>query len=372
MSKLNFFSNFDLKSSTGGWNGINFNLFNELSAKNDVCYCGPINPPALSLETLVSRIQKAFHIPRKYFFYSENRLKRINEQYQSSSAKGNYDFFFGATPWVLCETKRNYFTYLDIIFPRYIDVFLSDEKFSKRDIERISNLEKQFLQNAGHVFWGSNWAKKEAERIYKCKFTQSTVISTGGHIPLPTNSESSFPQKQKLLFISLNFQKKGGYTVYSAFQKLKQNWPNIELSIIGEKPPYEILNDASVEYVGKLDKNKEYDVSKLIGEIKSSFFLVHPTTMDTMGAVIVEAGYYGLPTVAPNNFGIPDIIEHKKTGVLIDVPIDVDQIVYYLDYYLRNELVYHKLRKSTKHFMLQERSWPAIAEKVIDNIIQCE
>jgi glycosyltransferase involved in cell wall biosynthesis len=46
--------------------------------------------------------------------------------------------------------------------------------------------------------------------------------------------------------------------------------------------------------------------------------MIHPSYSEGLGSVILEAMQANLPVVASNAGGIPDIIEHKKNGLLIE------------------------------------------------------
>jgi len=50
----------------------------------------------------------------------------------------------------------------------------------------------------------------------------------------------------------------------------------------------------------------------------SANLLIHPSYKEGLGSVILEAMAAGLPVIASNTGGIPDIIEHEKTGILIE------------------------------------------------------
>ena len=50
----------------------------------------------------------------------------------------------------------------------------------------------------------------------------------------------------------------------------------------------------------------------------SANLLIHPSYKEGLGSVILEAMAAGLPVIASNTGGIPDIIENEKTGLLIE------------------------------------------------------
>jgi glycosyltransferase involved in cell wall biosynthesis len=89
--------------------------------------------------------------------------------------------------------------------------------------------------------------------------------------------------------------------------------------------------------------------------------------MDTMGAVIIEAGYYGCPSVAPNQFGIPDLILDRKTGFLIE-ETDPEIIVRIITEAFSNREFYLRLRSDCYTFYCSTLSWDAIGRKMVDFI----
>lgn len=363
---IDYITNFEINNSSGGWNGINNQLYNSLNNECKVKYYGPINPPIYFWEKVISKLLRILNGRGSYFFYSEKRLNKIAEKIDNLKLEGELLFYFGATPWLKARNIKPYVVYIDICFPKYLSIFLSDQKFSEKDIKRVSEKEKLFLSNAKHIFWGSEWALNDASLVYNTKFPRSTVVSTGGFIPLPEKINNT--PKKKLLFISLNFSKKGGWIAFDVFVNLRRQFPELCFTIIGEKPPKEIIDCEGINYLGLLNKNNPQDLEVFISEFNSAFFLIHPTEMDTMGAVIAEAGYYGLPTIAANNFGIPDLIKNGKTGILIDLPLTESKFSNAISYYLDNNEEYLKLRRQVREYMLENRTWETISKIVINKI----
>jgi glycosyltransferase involved in cell wall biosynthesis len=90
--------------------------------------------------------------------------------------------------------------------------------------------------------------------------------------------------------------------------------------------------------------------------------------MDTMGAVIAEAGYYGLPSIAPDNFGIPDLIENGSTGFMVPLPLSAEKFSVLILEMMDNMAKYLAMRKNVREFMVKERSWTGIANKLVHTL----
>jgi glycosyltransferase involved in cell wall biosynthesis len=367
--KLNFISNFTADSIGGGWDGINKMLFKYLSTKLDCQYIGPVNPAVFRIQKVKSKILRTFFSNGDFYFFSDKRLNLIAELVSRTDFQGPV-FYFGATPWVRVKNYSPYYTYLDVCFYDYVKLFSSIESFSKKDIQRICELESDFLSNAKHIFWGSSWSKTRAEEVYNRKFSSSTVISTGGVIEFPEQVTSPYErfELRKILFISTNFKAKGGDVAFQAVKKLNDLGLKFSLEIVGKEPPEAFLEFDFVSYHGYLDKTESIDLAKLQSLYSNSFLLVHPTSMDTMGAVIAEAGYFGLPCIAPNSFGIPDLIIDNQTGLLIKTPIEVDEVVEKILQCVNSKESYIKLVDDVLYYMRDQRSWQSISN-IITKII---
>ncbi|NJO25252.1 MAG: glycosyltransferase family 4 protein [Bacteroidia bacterium] len=139
------------------------------------------------------------------------------------------------------------------------------------------------------------------------------VVKLGGNIN-GSKEDSYDPEKDgiNLLFISFHFEKKGGMDCWKAFQLLKRNFPDAKLHLIGQKPPDEVMNTAGVVHHGVLDKADPLQLKQYEEILSKATFLIHPTRMDATPTVLIEAAYFGCPSVAPAVFGIPDLIADKQ------------------------------------------------------------
>jgi len=363
--RITFISNFKSNDIGGGWNGINSYLFNALNELKNVDYLGPINPKVNLFEKAISKSLRMIGLPGRYFFFSEKRLNKIAGSIKNFE-KDSLLFFFGVTPWIKYHGTQKYVVYTDICFEDYLNIFLDRTKFKEKDLRRIVLQEKAFLKNATHIFWGSNWAKERSEELLNIKFQNNTILSTGGVIPFinySPNYSVKFENSQ-ILFISTDFIAKGGKVVFNVVKKLNSLGYNFTLSIVGDPAPKEILASEFVNYHGYLKKAQSSDLAILQNLYSTSFLMIHPTKMDTMGAVIAEAGYYGLPCVAPNNFGIPDLIIDSKTGILVSKEIKEDEIVARVLEIKNDRDKYYKMCKDVQNFMFNNRTWNVIAKKI--------
>lgn len=366
MKRINFITNQDLGETSGGWSGINWNMHLQLSKYFRINYIGPISPKMNALEKLSSKFMRVVGLKSKFNFFSNKRLGAIREQVMPLIIEDDYSFFFGQTPWVECKTNAPYGVYLDADFKTYLNIFLQPKHFSKKDVERIAKKEELWLQKARDIFVGSEWAWKEMIKYYDLKEEQKVVVHTGGNIELPTKDE--YNGNFNLVFISLNFEKKGGFICVDAFKKVKEKCPELSLTIIGEKPPSDILEIEGVIYAGSLQKTNENDLRQFKSILSDAFLLIHPTKMDTMGAVLIEAGYFGCPSIAPNSFGVPELVLNNKTGCIIDLPFDYISFVEKIELLIHDKSKYLLMRKNAWSYTRSVLTWEHIGKQLNNRI----
>jgi starch synthase len=364
---INYISNLSLDKTSGGWGGINHKIYSELTKYFHINTIAPISPNSIVWEKAISKAFRTIGLRGKFHFFSERRLKKISSLINAKIApSADYNFFFGATPWIDYHSERPYAVYLDAFFLTYMDVFSTPDRFISSDLKRIAEKEIQWLEKADHIFWGSDWAKNELFKYKKLKNPNMTTIWTGGYIDIP--DKDRYQGELLFTFISLNFEKKGGKVCVQAFNKIKPQYPEAQLIILGQEPPQWVQNIPGISYGGYLRKTVPEEYKKFKSIIERSFFMIHPTKMDTMGAVIIESGYYGCPTIAPKRFGIPELIIDNETGLLVDVPFSVEDFVNPILTLIKNTSQYDQMRRSVREHTINNLSWQVLGEKISKKI----
>ncbi len=365
---MNYISNLGLEKVTGGWSGVNYQLYHNFSSKFDVRFVGPVNPPVDKAEKILSKAGRVAGVKGNFYFFSDKRLKAISKQVNGKcNPEAELDFYLGSTSWLQCKSNRPYACFLDASFPTYIGLYHNLGEFRKNDVERICRLERDWLNNADMVFYSSTWTKNDA--LEKLNMPDDAdkhiVVKLGGNIN-GSREDSYDPEKNaiNLLFISFHFEKKGGMDCWKAFQLLKRNFPEAKLHLIGQKPPDEVMNTPGVVHHGVLDKADPLQLKQYEEILSKATFLIHPTRMDATPTVLIEAAYFGCPSVAPAVFGIPDLIADEQTGVLLNEKFTAEDIAGVITGLLNKQDHYTAMRKACRAYAMNELSWDAVTNKM--------
>jgi glycosyltransferase involved in cell wall biosynthesis len=81
--------------------------------------------------------------------------------------------------------------------------------------------------------------------------------------------------------------------------------------------------------------------------------LLAPSMRETLGLSIIEAIACGTPSIAFKVGGIPDLIDHKSNGYLVE-KFDIQEFSYGIDWILRNEERYSRLSQYARKKAVQE------------------
>ena len=296
--------------------------------------------------------------------YVEVKNKKIwSSFFLRSPAKGVLDYFegddcdileaplfpvFTKKPWVYTPARfsgATSFNFLGVPIPPFIKVF-----FIKQLMLRPNFLALVFKSEAGARTLDS-YAKITDKRLLKKVHVAYPCMRKVDDSLIKYNTD-----KVNFMF-SGDFFLKGGASVVDAFERLQQEFGNINLRVCST-PDLRIHNQKLKDkYFNKLTSNPEInfgavDRETMLNEVlPETDVFVSPTFQEAFGFAILEASAYGIPVISTHHFAIPEIIEDKKSGFLIptdqfefirkgkvcvlnDIPVDFHE-------YLTNEVYKH-------------------------------
>jgi glycosyltransferase involved in cell wall biosynthesis len=292
----------------------------------------------------LSKFRRVAGSQGSFFFFSERRLKKIAAEVHSQfRAEARLDFFHGFTPWILTKPQRPYVAWSDCTFRDYIDIFHCREQFSPDDLDRIEQAEAAWLRGARRVLFTSRWAGERARSQYALDACRVGSVGIFGEIEMPPRDD--FAGGKEFAFVSTNFQAKGGPIVLSAFREVRKRHSDACLIIIGQRPT-DVPVDSGVSFVGFLRKEVQGEYRRLLHILGRARALVHPTNSDISPLLIVEAGYVGCPVISSRKFGIPELVDDERTGLLLDDPSQPALVASAMCWMLEHTNEYRQMREA--------------------------
>ncbi len=186
-------------------------------------------------------------------------------------------------------------------------------------------------------------------------------------------SEKIHPYREKgnktILFVGRLIEVKGVDTLLRAFKTVQKVFPDAKLRIVGNGPLMDDLKKLAEE-LGIDVTFTGYKTGKdLEDEYLNASCFVLPSKPDkigqveTLGVVAIEALSYGLPVVASNLGGIPDIVKDGKTGLLFK-PGDHEELAEKIIQVLENRDLARELVLNGQRHIKENFSWDAIVSKL--------
>jgi glycosyltransferase involved in cell wall biosynthesis len=341
---INFVSNLPHNLRTGGFAGINAAAFAAISKLEPVHYVGPINPPVVHWQSRLSKLLRVVGSQGTFSFFSQRRLAAIaRDVHAKCLADARLDFFHGFTPWVLTRPGRPYFAHSDCTFRDYIDVYQRRDQFQPDDLQRIEQAEAQWLKNARRVLFTTDWAAKRATTHYRLDGSHVDVVGLYCEIEVPLRDV--YEDSRHFVFMATNFEAKGGRAVLSAFRKVRKHHSDATLTVVGDRPS-DVKGEHGVAFAGFLRKENSLEHARLRHILGQARAVVHPTTSDIGPLIIIEAGYFGCPVISSRRFAIPELIDDRRTGILLDDPSQVDELVSAMIWMIEHEDAYRQMRRA--------------------------
>jgi glycosyltransferase involved in cell wall biosynthesis len=176
----------------------------------------------------------------------------------------------------------------------------------------------------------------------------------------PASQLQEFPKTGKeniILFVGRLHPVKRVNLLVEAFDEFLKINKNASLVILGDGPERQQLaaqvNNLKladkVEFLGFQSHNKVLEI------MRQSNALVLPSVMEGNPRVLIEAMITGLPIIGTNVPGIRDIIQHKKTGYLIEKATP-DELCSAINYVLTNKKRSLEIAQRAQEFAKKEFS----------------
>lgn len=242
------------------------------------------------------------------------------------------------------------------------------------NVKQGVELDRLAFQNASHCLLTSEWAKASAVNDYQISADKISVI------PFSPNMEESgliqivpsLPNVCRLLFLGVEWERKGGPIVLESFRLLQQMGLNPSLHIIGVVPPDDLSGDKNITVIPFLDKNNPAERVEMVKIMEASDILFVPTRAECAGVVFSEASAFGLPSVSTDTGGVSSMVHEGINGYLLppeaQAPAYAEKIASIfrepgkLDALKQSSLDYYKTQLTWTHW---EESFQAIVRKLL-------
>jgi glycosyltransferase involved in cell wall biosynthesis len=170
--------------------------------------------------------------------------------------------------------------------------------------------EKSIYDHADRIFTRSSNISRSLIEQYGVPEAKVRCIYAGANTPIPSlDPRDKDYSARSILFVGLDWQRKGGPQLVEAFERLYAHYPDAVLTVVGSEVP---LNHPGIHVVGRVS------VEELNRYYQAATVFCMPTRNEPFGIVFVEAMAHALPIVAARIGALPDMVADDRNGYLVE------------------------------------------------------
>jgi glycosyltransferase involved in cell wall biosynthesis len=316
--------------------------------------------------------QRAPFIVKSYAYQISKQLSRLN----------NVDIVCSgispiSQPIAYLECEQPIVIWTDSTFASVIDFYPGyfRNELCQESIEHAISNERAALNRCKLAIYWSDFGAKSAIDHYQLDPSKVKVVPVGPNFEYNQNLEDikaivdlRASNRCKLLFLGMDWFRKGGDIAYQVAKELNKSGLPTELIVVGCDP---ILDEPLPHFVRSLgftsNATKE-GFRKLCKLFAESHFLIMPSTAETFGQVFCEASLFGVPSITTNVGGIPTAVRNDLNGRTFSKDASIEEYCTYISNLFSDYSQYKNLALSSFHEYESRLNW-SVAGRAVRKIL---
>ncbi len=234
----------------------------------------------------------------------------------------------------------------------------------RKTIDRALRFEQDVYRGLDKIFTMSEYLRKSF--IEDFRVPEDKVITIGAGInwdTIPEVSEKDYDQKN-ILFIGVDFRRKGGMVLLQAFQKVRAVFPKAQLHIVG---PCHLKIGAEmakgVVLHGFLSKGSPQGKRILDRLFHQCSLLVMPSLYEPFGIAPLEGMAHEVPCVLTQGWAFPEMVRPGVNGELVERG-NVEELADKITNLLGNPNLLQTMGKAGRNVVLEKYTWHSVVSRL--------
>lgn len=181
----------------------------------------------------------------------------------------------------------------------------------------VVDCEREIYRNARMTFTMGGHVARSVVKDYGISPDRVACVYGGSNVGQPLPPENENYTNRRVLFVGVEWERKGGPALIAAFDRVLEKFPDATLTIVGCSP--HLAGKRNVEVVGRV---APVEVQRHL--VRSSLF-VFPSRIEPFGIAPIEAMLHRIPVVVSNIGAMPEIVQEGVNGYLVD-PDDIGNL----------------------------------------------
>ncbi len=371
--KIGFVTTFDARS-VAHWSGTPYFMAKALAAQGaEIDFIGPLAERAATFfkakQALTNRLRGQNYLRHREPVILRDYARQIARHIERSPC--DVVLSPGSVPVSYLECEKPIVIWTDATFARMENFYDNFSRLTPESARDGHAAEQLALNRCRMAIYSSEWAAASAKDDYHAASEKLAVIPFGANVPWrPSSAEIEAVIKKRsagirrLLFIGVEWRRKGGPLALSVMRELNRAGRSAELTVIGCAPDAGASRAANVRWLGYIDKGTAAGSRRIYDELARAHFLLLPARADCSPAVLSEANSLAVPVLAPAVGGIPTIVRDGVNGYLLTTNAGAD------DYGARICSCdnYEDLARSAHHEFKTRLNWQTGAAQLLSRL----
>jgi glycosyltransferase involved in cell wall biosynthesis len=277
----------------------------------------------------------------------------------------------GTLPIAYLQTNIPIVCWADATFAGMLNFYPEFSNLCNETIRNGNDIEQTALSNCELAIYSSEWAAASAINNYQVDREKIKVVPYGANLscnPSIEDAQRTIASRnlvvQKLLFVGVDWYRKGGDQALLVASRLNQQGVDVELHVVGCEPPVRVPHFVKTHgFVSKATRDQRQVLSRLF---KEASFLLHPAGAESFGIVVAEANAFGVPALTTNVGGLSAVVRDGRNGQKFDRVAFVEQCAAYITQMRSSKEQYYQLCNSSFNEYATRLNWDSSVRLVLE------
>ena len=313
--------------------------------------------------TMQKSLNRRFFKKHTSVEFLKSYAKYFSSQLQKELKKRPVDLLFvSASPQLIAYLKTDIpiIHMTDATFQQLQGYYPNFSNLATYNIRQGIELDKRAFANAAHCMLASEWTNISAINDYGIDPGKISEVPLGANmdmIPAAEDLKSNKTGKCNLLFLGVDWERKGGEIALETFRLLKQKGIDTHLYIIGCVPPHDLSTEKNITIIPFLDKNNTEDFQRLHKIFHQTDFLLLPTRAECAGVVFSEASAYAIPSITTDTGGVTTYVKNGINGFALPLHASADAYAEKINQLLADKQSFQNLKLSSRKYYEDRLNW---------------
>lgn len=215
--------------------------------------------------------------------------------------------------------------------------------------------ERAMYHSATRVFTMAEHVRQSVVRDYGVKEERVFTVHAGSNLNVaPGALANNGFRNQTIVFVGVDWERKGGEALFAAFEKVLHHLPEARLIVVGCRPE---IAHPRVEIVGRVPREQ-------VGEyLAQAAVCCLPSRIEPFGIAPIEAALQGVPSVVSDIGALPEIVRDGETGRVVPVD-DVEKLAEALLQLLSDPALCQRMGEAGQRHAKATYNWDEVGAKL--------